>query len=307
MAVAEHLPKPKLRVRIGDRYLKVMRIVKDYNIATVCESALCPNIFECWGAGTATFMIMGDTCTRGCRFCYVKKGKPDPLDPREPYKVAVAVKLMGVDYVTITSVDRDDLPDGGASHFALTIKAVKDLNPGIKVEALIPDFQGVREHVELIATSGLDVLAHNIETVRRLTPLVRDRRASYEQSLRVLEYAKESNPSLITKSSIILGFGEEIGEVVEAMKDLRSVGVDILVLSQYYRPSRKQLPVAKVYRLSEFRELEGIAYRMGFAFVVAHPLARTSYKAKEAYLAAVKRLGVGDGESHNRWPQAPSA
>ncbi len=283
--------KPRLRIKITPGYLKVARIVKDLGIATVCEGALCPNITECWGSGTATFMIMGDTCTRGCRFCYVKKGRPEPLDPAEPYKVAVAVRMLGLDYVTITSVDRDDLPDGGASHFAATIRAVKKLNPGVVVEALIPDFQGVREHVELVATSGLEVLAHNIETVRRLTPLVRDRRAGYEQSLRVLEYAKEANPRLVTKSSILLGLGEEKREVVEAMRDLRSVGVDILVLSQYLRPSPKQLPVAKVYRLSEFRELEEEAYRLGFAYVVAHPLARTSYKAKEAYYAALKRMG----------------
>ena len=282
--------KPRIRVRLGGRYHRVASLVERLGIATVCEGALCPNIGECWGSGTATFMIMGDTCTRGCRFCYVKKGRPDPLDPTEPWKVAIAVKQLGLDYVTITSVDRDDLPDGGASHFAATVRAIKKLNPGVTVEALIPDFQGVREYVELVARSGLEVLAHNIETVRRLTSLVRDRRAGYEQSLRVLEYAKQANPGLITKSSILLGLGEEPKEVVEAMRDLRSVGVDILVLSQYYRPSPKQLPVAKRYSLSEFKALEEKAYQLGFAYVVAHPLARTSYKAKEAYLAAIRRM-----------------
>lgn len=287
--------KPRLRVRINEEYLKVARLVASLGIATVCESALCPNIFTCWGEGTATFMVMGDTCTRGCRFCYVKKGLPDPLDPLEPFKVALAADALGLDYVTLTSVDRDDLPDGGASHFARTVRAIKSLNPRIVVEALIPDFQGVRIHVETVATSGLEVLAHNIETVRRLTPLVRDRRAGYEQSLRVLETAKEVSPRLVTKSSILLGLGEEEWEVVEAMRDLRSVGVDILVLSQYYRPSTKQLPVVKRYRLSEFRDLAEKGRRLGFAYVVAHPLARTSFKAREAYIEAVKRLAAKGG------------
>nr|WP_256204969.1 lipoyl synthase [Aeropyrum camini] len=233
---------------------------------------------------------MGDTCTRGCRFCYVKKGAPEPLDPLEPYKVALAVDALGLDYVTLTSVDRDDLPDGGASHFAATVRAIKSLRPATIVEALIPDFQGVEEHVRLVASSGLEVLAHNMETVERLTPLVRDRRAGYRQSLRVLEVAKQEG--VVTKSSILLGLGEEREEVIEAMRDLRSVGVDILVLSQYYRPSRKQLPVAKRYSLSEFRELAERALRMGFAYVVAHPLARTSFKAREAYMAAVRRIGA---------------
>nr|WP_241759695.1 lipoyl synthase [Aeropyrum pernix] len=291
--MAMEAAKPRLRVRINDSYVKVARLVAGLGVATVCEGALCPNIFTCWGEGTATFMIMGDTCTRGCRFCYVKKGVPEPLDPLEPYKVALAVDALGLDYVTLTSVDRDDLPDGGASHFAATVRAIKRLRPDTIVEALIPDFQGVEEHVRLVAASGLEVLAHNIETVERLTPLVRDRRAGYRQSLRVLEIAKEEG--VVTKSSILLGLGEDKSEVIEAMRDLRSVGVDILVLSQYYRPSRKQLPVAKRYSLSEFRELAEKGLRMGFAYVVAHPLARTSFKAKEAYLAAVRRVEAEGG------------
>ena len=282
--------KPRLRVRLNSEYYKVARTVASLGIATVCEGALCPNIFTCWGEGTATFMIMGDTCTRGCRFCYVKKGMPDPLDPLEPYKVALAVSELGLDYVTLTSVDRDDLPDGGASHFARTVRAIKRLKRETIVEALIPDFQGSRRDVETVVESGLEVLAHNIETVRRLTPAVRDRRAGYEQSLSVLEHAKKANSRLVTKSSILLGLGEEWRELIEAMRDLRSVGVDILVLSQYFRPSKKQLPVAKRYRLSEFRELERKAYKLGFSYVVAHPLARTSFRAKEAYMAAVARI-----------------
>jgi lipoic acid synthetase len=284
------LEKVKIRVSVNDRYRGVVSLVSSLGIATVCEGALCPNIFECWGSGIATFMIMGDTCTRGCRFCYVKKGVPQPLDPMEPLKVAEAVRVLGLDYVTITSVDRDDLLDGGAGHYAETIRTVKKLNPGVKVEVLIPDFQGDVGALREVVEAGPDVLAHNIETVRRLTPIVRDRRAGYDQSLRVLRVAKELNSSLITKSSILLGFGETFDEVVEAMSDLRKVGVDILVISQYLRPSPKQLPVAKLYSLEEFERLREVAYKLGFSYVVAHPLARTSYKAKEAYMEAVKRL-----------------
>jgi len=284
------LEKVRIRVSVNDRYRGVVSLVSRLGIATVCEGALCPNIFECWGGGVATFMIMGDVCTRGCRFCYVRKGRPQPLDPMEPLKVAEAVRVLGLDYVTITSVDRDDLPDGGAGHYAETIRAVKRLNPNVKVEVLIPDFQGDEDALRVVVEAGPDVLAHNIETVRRLTPMVRDWRASYDQSLKVLRVAKELNPNLITKSSILLGFGESFEEVVEAMFDLRRAGVDILVLSQYLRPSPKQLPLAKMYTLEEFRKLEGVAYKLGFSYVVAHPLARTSYKAKEAYIEATRRL-----------------
>ncbi len=291
--------KVKIRVSINDRYRGVASLVSSLGIATVCEGALCPNIFECWSSGVATFMIMGDTCTRGCRFCYVRKGKPQPLDPTEPLKVAEAVKALGLDYVTITSVDRDDLPDGGARHYAETIKAVKRLNPDVKVEVLIPDFQGDVDAIRVVVEAGPDVLAHNIETVRRLTPMVRDWRASYDQSLKVLKVAKELNPNLITKSSILLGLGETFEEVVEAMRDLRMVGVDVLVLSQYLRPSPKQLPVAKMYSLEEFRILEDTAYKLGFSYVVAHPLARTSYKAKEAYIEAVRRLRGLEPQSYS--------
>ncbi|MCE4612291.1 MAG: lipoyl synthase [Desulfurococcales archaeon] len=281
------MSKLALRVKITPEFERVSRIVSTLGVHTVCEQALCPNIMECWGSGTATFMVMGDVCTRGCRFCYVKSGKPDPLDPSEPLKVALAVKRMRLRYVTITSVDRDDLPDGGASHIARVVREIKRLNPGTLVEALIPDFQGDENAVRRVVDSGVDVLAHNIETVRRLTRLVRDRRAGYDQSLRVLSLAKEAKPGLVTKSSILLGFGETFDEVVEAMRDLRRVGVDILVLSQYLRPSPKHLPVKKMYTLEEFRELEEKAYSLGFSYVLAHPLARTSYKAWEAYMAAL--------------------
>ncbi len=284
------MEKVRIRVSVNDRYRVVGNLVSSFNIATVCEGALCPNIFECWSSGVVTFMIMGDICTRGCRFCYVRRGRPQPLDPREPLKIAEAVRILGLDYVTITSVDRDDLPDGGAGHYAETIKAIKRLNPGVIVEVLIPDFRGSEEALRVVVEAGPEVVAHNIETVKRLTPMVRDWRAGYDQSLRVLKIVKELNPDLVTKSSILLGFGENFEEVVEAMMDLRSVGVDILVLSQYLRPSLKQLPVARMYSLEEFKRLEEIAYKLGFSYVVAHPLARTSYKAREAYIKAIKRL-----------------
>ena len=281
------MEKIRLRIRLNDKYRSVAGIVRWSGAATVCEEALCPNIGECWGSGTATFMIMGDICTRGCRFCYVKSGRPGPLDPGEPVRIALSVKRMGLDYVTITSVDRDDLPDGGAEHYAKTIRAVKRINPGVIVEVLIPDFQGRPEHLRKVLEAGPEVVAHNIETVERLTPKVRDRRAGYRQSLEVLRMAKDFRSDVVTKSSILLGMGEEWEEVLEAMEDLRSVGVDILVLSQYLRPSPRHYPLVKMYTMEEFKELEREARRMGFKAVVAHPLARTSYKAKEAYMEAV--------------------
>ena len=283
-----HTPwKPRIRIRPSPQMRRVARVVRKYGLATVCEEALCPNIGECWGSGEATFMILGDTCTRGCRFCAVKRGRPPPPDPTEPYRVALAVREMGLRYATITSVTRDDLPDAGAGHYARTVRLVKRLSPGTLVEVLTPDFRGERRLVEMVAESGVDVYAHNIETVRRLTPRVRDPRAGYEQSLRVLEWAKQAG--VVTKSSILVGLGEEPWEVREALRDLRSVGVDIVVISQYLRPTPRQVPVARLYRMSEFRELEEYAYSLGFKYVLSHPLARTSYRAYEAYKRAVGR------------------
>ena len=280
--------KVRLRIRQDREFRRVASIVKNLGLPTVCEDALCPNIMECWASGTATFMILGDICTRGCRFCYVMKGRPSPPDPEEPWRVAEAVKELGLDYVTITSVDRDDLPDGGASHFAKTIKAVRSVNPTVKIEVLIPDFQGDIKALETVLDSGPDVLAHNVETVERLTPLVRDRRASYRQSLKILEYSKERG--FITKSSLLLGFGETWDEIIKTVEDLAAIDLDILVFSQYMRPSRKHIPVHKYYSLDEFKELEREAYRIGIKAVVSHPLARTSYKAKETYLKLKREL-----------------
>ena len=283
--------KARIRVRLGEGHRRVSEIIRGLGLHTVCEESLCPNIGDCWGRGTATFMILGDTCTRGCRFCYVKRGRPGAPDPTEPLRVAEAVRRLGLRYVTITSVARDDLPDGGAGHYYATVRAVKSRVPGVLVEVLTPDFGGDPRLVRRVVEAGVDVYAHNIETVERLTPIVRDPRAGYRRSLRVLEAAKEASPCLVTKSSILLGLGEEEREVLEAMRDLRAVGVDILVLSQYLRPGPRQLPVARYYRLSDFRRLEEKAYRLGFSYVLAHPLARTSYRAWEAYRAAVEARG----------------
>lgn len=277
--------KPKISVREGLAW-HTSRTVLNSGVRTVCEEALCPNIGECWSEGTATFMLMGDICTRGCRFCYVKKGKPAPLDPEEPERVANAVREMNLDYVTLTSVDRDDLNDGGASHIASTVRKIKEVLPAVKVEVLIPDFRGDVEALRQVIESGVDVLAHNLETVRRLTPFVRDGRAGYAQSLKVLRSAKEMG-SKVTKSSILLGLGERKDELLEAMNDLREAEVDVLVLSQYLRPSGKQLNVVKRYTTQEFQELAHEALKIGFKAVVSSTLARTSYRAKEAYLRVI--------------------
>ncbi len=292
------MAKARIRFRYTPETVRVARILREYNLHTVCEESLCPNINDCWERGEATFMILGDVCTRGCRFCYVKRGAPNPLDPTEPDRVASAVERLGLRYVTITSVTRDDLPDGGSRHYAMVVRRIKERVPHVKVEVLTPDFQGSRESIIRVASSGVDVYAHNIETVRRLTPLVRDPRAGYEQSLRVLGIVKEYDECIITKSSILLGFGETISEVVEAMRDLRSVGVDILVLSQYLRPSPKQIKVSKIYTYSDFKMLEEKAKSLGFTYVIAHPLARTSYRAYEAYRAVVEKKGCSGDRFH---------
>lgn len=254
-------------------------------LATVCEEAQCPNIAECWGTGTATFMLMGEHCTRGCRFCAVSTLKSPPaLDPEEPNHIAEAVAEMGLTYVVLTSVNRDDLPDGGAAHLADCIRAIKKRSPEVLLEMLIPDFLGDRTAVQEITLSPIAVLAHNIETVERLTPEVRDPRAHYAQSLDVLEAAKELAPDLLTKSSIMLGLGETEDEVVAAMKDLRGRGVDIVTLGQYLRPSPKHLPVMEFVSPERFDRLADRARELGFGYVAAGPLVRSSYRAGELYV-----------------------
>lgn len=253
-------------------------------LVTVCEEASCPNIDECWSQeGTATFMIMGDTCTRGCGFCDVATGGGERLDPLEPAKIAGAVDEIGLDYVVITSVDRDDLPDGGAEHFAKTVRAVQHQTNAL-VEVLIPDFQGDVASLEIIVEENPAVVAHNVETVERLQGMVRDPRAGYEQSLTVLGNAKELNSELYTKSSLMLGLGETRDEVLCAMDDLRSAGVDILTLGQYLKPSKEHLDVEEYVSPEEFDYFEEKALEKGFSFVASGPFVRSSYRAGELFV-----------------------
>lgn len=279
----------KVKLPTGERYTFIKNTLASRELYTVCEEAHCPNISECWESGTATFMILGSNCSRGCRFCAVTHGNMIPLDPMEPEKVYESVKLMGLDYVVITSVDRDDLPDRGSSAFAAVVKKVKEL--GIKIEVLIPDFSGNHEDIDRIIESGPDVIAHNIETVRRLTGSVRDPRAGYEQSLAVLKYIKENDKKAITKSSIMIGLGETDGEVIDAMKDLRNAGVEILTVGQYLRPSKKQLEVKEYSSMERFKSFEEKGYELGFSFVASGPLVRTSYRAAEGF---IKMRGKND-------------
>ncbi len=272
----------KVRIPAGENYLMIKGTLRSRSLHTVCEEARCPNVAECWDSGTATFMIMGSNCSRGCRFCSVTHGRMMPLDPREPEKVAESVRSMGLDYIVITSVDRDDLPDQGAAHFASTIRRLK--REGVTVEVLIPDFRGEQSLLDMIITEDPEVIAHNIETVRRLTPSVRDPRAGYDQSLSVLRYIKSRNPGKTTKSSIMLGLGETNEEVLSTMADLRDAGVDIVTLGQYLRPSKLQLPVSEYSSMDRFRMFENAAYDMGFSFVASGPLVRSSYKAAEAWI-----------------------
>ncbi|MFQ5986198.1 MAG: lipoyl synthase [Thermoplasmata archaeon] len=281
-----------LRVRLpgGANYRDLKSLLRDRNLHTVCEEAHCPNLGECWGGGTATIMLMGDTCTRGCRFCAVKTGNPrGVLDPFEPVKVADTVTRTGWRYVVLTSVDRDDLPDGGARHFAATIRAIKADDSSILVEALVPDFQGNQESVRRVVEAGPDVFAQNQETVERLTHPVRDMRAGYGQTLRVLQMAKEIRSDVFTKSSLMLGLGEREDEVLQAMRDLRGVGVDILTLGQYLRPSTRHIEMARYVPPEEFDYFRQRGSAMGFLYIAAGPLVRSSYRAGEFFLEGILR------------------
>src|ERR687889_95512 len=282
--------KPEwLRIRLpsGENYVNVRQTIASLGLHTVCEEARCPNIGECWGGGTATIMIMGDVCTRACRFCSVASGRPLYLDPDEPERVAKAIKEWGLRYVVITSVCRDDLEDGGAEHIAKTIKAIKLLCPTIIVESLIPDFRGDDGSIIKIVKSEPEVISHNIETVLRLTPKVRDARASYEQSLSVLKKIKDINSLIYTKSSIMLGLGESEEEVIQTIVDLRSVGVSILTIGQYLQPTPKHLPLIEFISPEKFNWFREIAERMGFVYVASGPLVRSSYRAGEFFLEKI--------------------
>ncbi len=279
-----------MRYPTGENYEKIKSILRSHNLHTVCEEAHCPNMAECWGGGTATFMLMGDTCTRGCRFCMVKSGNPHGLlDIFEPVSVAKTIADLGLKYVVITSVDRDDLPDGGASHFASTIKAIKQHDANVITEVLIPDFQGNMNDVKKIVDAGPEVIAHNVETTEPLTPKVRDPRATYMQSLRVLKGIKDLNPAIYSKTSIMLGLGETEGDLVKTMKDLREVNVDILTLGQYLRPSKGHIPVTEYVSPERFDYYKDLAEALGFLYVASGPLVRSSYRAGEFFVEALIR------------------
>ena len=284
----ERQPKPPwLRVRIGSggRAAEVRRTVRQHQLATVCEESHCPNLGECWAAGTATLMLMGSVCTRACRFCAVDTGNPGGwLDEQEPAHAAESVRLMGLGYVVLTSVDRDDLADGGAAHYAACIRAIKAQCPNTKVEALTPDFRGQRESVALVVRAGVDVFAQNLETVRRLTHPVRDARAGYRLTLDVLAYAKSLG--VTTKSSLMLGLGETDAEIREALVDLRAAGVDLLTLGQYLQPTRHHLPIARWVRPEQFDTYRQWGLDAGFDEVASGPLVRSSYRADELARAA---------------------
>jgi lipoic acid synthetase len=281
---AQRLP-PWLRAPLpaGPAFSAVKQIVREHRLSTVCEEAKCPNIGECWNAGTATIMLMGAVCTRACRFCAVDTGNPRGwLDAEEPENVARSVELMGLKYVVLTSVNRDDLADGGAAHYAAAIRAIKRRNPGTAVEALTPDFQGVIRDVQTVLDAQPEVFAQNVETVRRLTHPVRDARAGYDQTIGVLRAAKIHRPPVLTKSSLMLGLGESDAEIHQTMVDLRGAAVDILTLGQYLRPTANHLGVERFVAPREFDQYRDRALALGFLECVAGPLVRSSYRAEQA-------------------------
>lgn len=274
-------------------YQRLKKDLRGLNLHTVCEEARCPNISDCWGgsdksAATATIMLMGDTCTRGCRFCSVKTSRaPPPLDPHEPENTAEAISRWGLGYIVLTSVDRDDLADGGARHFAETVLKIKQKAPNILVECLTGDYRGDTEMAKLVARSGLDVYAHNVETVEALTPHVRDRRATFQQSIRVLEAAKAARPDLITKTSLMLGLGETDEQLWDALRQLRAVNVDVVTFGQYMRPTKRHMAVHEYVTPDRFEAWRQRALDMGFLYCASGPLVRSSYKAGEAFIENV--------------------
>ncbi|KAG8787681.1 hypothetical protein FRC12_015358 [Ceratobasidium sp. 428] len=288
----------KTKIPTGPSYTNIKKDLRGLGLHTVCEEARCPNIGDCWGGGkkaaTATIMLMGDTCTRGCRFCSVKTSRtPPPLDIHEPENTAEAISRWGLGYIVLTSVDRDDLADGGAAHFASTIAKIKQKAPSILVEALTGDFQGDLSCVERVAKSGLDVYAHNVETVEALTPFVRDRRATFQQSLKVLAHAKKSGVK-ITKTSIMLGVGETEEQVMDTLKALRANSVDVVTFGQYMRPTKRHMKVSRYVEPAEFDMWKERAEKMGFAYVASGPLVRSSYKAGEYFIENMLRNGSHD-------------
>jgi lipoyl synthase len=297
----EHIRKPdwlKIKLNTNDNYMGLKKMMREQNLHTVCEEARCPNIHECWGTRrTATFMILGDICTRACRFCAVKTGLPNELDLAEPERVADSVQLMNLKHVVITAVARDDLKDGGSAVFAETVRAIRRKNPFTTIEVLPSDMGGVFDNIKTLMDSKPDIMNYNIETVRRMTPRVRAR-ATYDRTLEFLSRAKELQPEIPTKSSIMVGLGETKEEIIETMDDLRASNVDIMAIGQYLQPSKKHLKVQKYYHPDEFAELRKIAMEKGFSHCEAGPLVRSSYHADEQVNAAAKaRQEMGEAEA----------
>ncbi len=289
-----YTPKPdwlKIRPPSHENYFEVKKLLRSLNLYSVCEEAKCPNIGECWAGGTATFMLLGDVCTRGCKFCAVKTGNPrGKVDVDEPKKVAYAISQLKLKYVVITSVDRDDLPDHGSAHFAETVSELKIRDPNLKIEVLTPDFLGRRDWITKIAKAAPHVYAHNIETVERLSPKVRDPRATYKQTLDVLTIVKEENPECYTKSSIMLGLGETDEEVTQTLKDLRSVGCDVVTFGQYLQPTQRHLKVKTFVTPAKFQEWKDVSDKMGFMYVASGPMVRSSYKAAEYFAEGLRKI-----------------
>lgn len=274
----------RAQIPAGQRFEAVKRNVSDHRLSTVCAESHCPNMGECWSNGTATIMLMGSVCTRACRFCAVDTGNPKGwLDADEPDNTAKSVELMGLRYIVLTSVDRDDLEDGGAGHYAACIRAIKSLTPDVVVEALTPDFDGLHSAIEEVVDSGLEVFAQNVETVERLTGRVRDPRAGYRKTLDVLTHAKRHNPGIITKTSLMLGLGETEEEIYQTFDDLRAIGVDIVTLGQYLRPTRNHLPVERWVTPEEFEHYRQVGLKKGFMEVPSGPLVRSSYRADQVF------------------------
>lgn len=287
-----HLPKPewlKTRIATGSVYFNIKKDLRNRNLVTVCEEAKCPNIGQCWNSNTATFMILGSVCTRACRFCNIKTGNPDGwLDSDEPAQIADSCRKMELRYVVVTMVNRDDLADGGAEHICRVLDAIRSANPGIKVELLAGDFRGGREPLDQILRKTPEVYAHNLETVERLTPRVRDARASYRQSLESLAYYRARAPSFVlTKSALMLGLGESPTEVRQTLQDMRDHGVDLVTIGQYMRPARKFLPVKEWVHPDCFEEYGAYARELGFRGVASAPLVRSSYRAREFYESVI--------------------
>lgn len=302
-------PKPgwlKVRAPSGENYGRIKDMLGDLKLATVCQEARCPNMGECWGGGTATVMIMGEVCTRGCKFCHVKTGNPrGKLDPMEPEKVAYSIAQMGLQYVVITSVDRDDLDDQGAGHFARVIRTIHKVDPEVIIEILTPDFRGDTELIDLVTEAKPDVFAHNVETVERLQKTVRDPRAGYWQSLNVLKRVKELDPTRYTKTSLMLGLGESDAEVEQTLKDLRNVGCDVVTFGQYLQPTPRHLKVEEFVTPEKFKEWQERAEAMGFLYVASGPLVRSSYRAGEFFMKGIVEKQRKENLKHGNISETP--